>query len=48
MFTGVPTENQEMFRAASSGEYVYIGYFGIREGKQIAMISKLSSSLPNN
>jgi hypothetical protein len=26
MFTGMPMENQEMFRAASSGEYVYVGY----------------------
>jgi hypothetical protein len=26
MFRGMPTENQEMFRAASSGEYVYVGY----------------------
>jgi hypothetical protein len=47
MFTGIPTENQEMFIAASSGEYIYIGYLGIRKGKQIAMICKLSSSQPN-
>jgi hypothetical protein len=28
MFTGMPTENQEIFRAARSREYVYVGYSG--------------------
>jgi hypothetical protein len=28
MFTGMPTENQEIFRAASSREYIYVGYSG--------------------
>jgi hypothetical protein len=28
MFTGMPTEKHEIFRAASIGEYIYVGYSG--------------------
>jgi hypothetical protein len=48
MFTGMATENQEMFRAASSGEYVYVGYSVKAIEEQIIVSTSFCNVYGNN
>jgi hypothetical protein len=48
MYTGMPTENQEIFRALSSGEYVYVGYSGRQINEEQILVSTVYENHGSN
>jgi hypothetical protein len=45
MFTGMPTENKDIFRAAGSGEYVYVSYSGRQINEEQILVSTSLSTV---